>query len=55
LGVVEVILVAHETRDHVGVADAQLNTKEHVMNNLIWLIGAVVIVLFILGYFGLGR
>ena len=27
--------------------------KEHLMNNIIWLVGAVVIVLFILGYFGL--
>jgi len=27
--------------------------KESVMNNIIWLVGAVVIVLFVLGYFGL--
>jgi hypothetical protein len=27
--------------------------KEQLMNNIIWLVGAVVIVLFILGYFGL--
>ena len=30
-----------------------LKGKEHLMNNFIWLVGAVVIVLFILGYFGL--
>ncbi|CAB3801225.1 hypothetical protein LMG28138_04975 [Pararobbsia alpina] len=27
--------------------------RENVMNNIIWLVGAVVIVLFVLGYFGL--
>lgn len=29
-----------------------VDDKEHGMNNLIWLVGAVVIVLFVLGYFG---
>lgn len=28
------------------------NRKERHMNNLIWLVGAVVIILFVLGYFG---
>lgn len=28
-------------------------TKEDIMNRIIWLVGAVVIVLFVLGYFGL--
>jgi hypothetical protein len=27
--------------------------EEHVMNNIIWLVGLVVIILFILGFFGL--
>jgi small-conductance mechanosensitive channel len=27
--------------------------KEHIMYNIVWLVGAVVIVLFVLGYFGL--
>ena len=27
--------------------------REHFMNNVIWLVGAVVIVLAVLGYFGL--
>ena len=27
--------------------------KEHVMNNIIWIVGAVVIVMFILGVLGL--
>jgi len=27
--------------------------KEWIMNRIIWLVGAVVIVLFVLGYFGL--
>jgi hypothetical protein len=31
----------------------QLEIRENSMNNIIWLVGAVVIVLFILGYFGL--
>lgn len=29
------------------------NWMERHMNNLIWLVGAVVIILFVLGYFGL--
>jgi hypothetical protein len=32
---------------------AESGDKENLMNNFIWLVGAVVIVLFILGYFGL--
>ena len=30
-----------------------LRHREILVNNIIWLVGAVVIVLFILGYFGL--
>jgi hypothetical protein len=30
-----------------------IELRESVMNNIIWLVGAVVIVLFVLGYFGL--
>jgi len=26
---------------------------EHIMNNIIWIVGAVVIVIFILGFLGL--
>ncbi len=29
------------------------NEMEHIMNNIIWIVGAVVIVLVILGFFGL--
>lgn len=29
--------------------------EEHTMNNIIWWVGAIVIVLFILGYLGFGR
>jgi len=29
------------------------NWMERHMNNFIWLVGAVVIILFVLGYFGL--
>jgi hypothetical protein len=32
---------------------ANVELEESVMNNIIWLVGAVVIVLFALGYFGL--
>ena len=28
--------------------------QEQFMNNIIWLVGLVVIVLFVLGYFGVG-
>jgi hypothetical protein len=31
---------------------ASVELEESVMNNIIWLVGAVVIVLFVLGYFG---
>lgn len=27
--------------------------KENIVNRIIWLVGAVVIILFVLGYFGL--
>lgn len=30
-----------------------VNNKEHVMNNIIWIVGAVVIVMVILGFLGL--
>ncbi|HWR91074.1 MAG TPA: hypothetical protein VN300_01555, partial [Desulfobacterales bacterium] len=31
----------------------QSRQRSRIMNNIIWLVGAVVIVLFVLGYFGL--
>ena len=34
-------------------APAHFVDKEHAMNNIIWIVGAVVIVLIILGFFGL--
>ena len=37
----------------VGFARAHLDTWEQVMNNIIWLVGAIVIVLAILGFLGL--
>jgi uncharacterized membrane protein len=30
-----------------------VNQREPIMNRIIWLVGAVVIILFVLGYFGL--
>jgi hypothetical protein len=46
-------LTAHSS-DIVGaMTPPQLEIRIISMNNIIWLVGAVVIVLFILGYFGL--
>lgn len=47
-------LLAYSQLDDVGndLCAAQWR-KEHLMNNFIWVVGAVVIVLFVLGYFGL--
>jgi hypothetical protein len=36
-----------------GPASATSRTKDLIVNRIIWLVGAVVIILFILGYFGL--
>lgn len=41
----------HSSRPHRDAASAR--TKESFMNRIVWLVGAVVIVLFILGFFGL--
>lgn len=37
----------------LGLPGTQANGMEIPMNNLIWLVGAIVIILFVLGYFGL--
>jgi hypothetical protein len=39
----------------VGFTGCTVGDKEDNMNNLVWWVGAIVIVLFILGYFGFGR
>ena len=36
-----------------AISGQQVQRGANLMNNIIWLVGAVVIVLFILGYFGL--
>lgn len=42
-----------DTQARLGGAPHSRNSREKDMNNLIWLVGAVVIILFIFGYFGL--
>jgi len=37
----------------VSFLSDQSRQQSRIMNNIIWLVGAVVIVLFVLGYFGL--
>jgi hypothetical protein len=37
-----------------GALKLSSSRKESPMNNIIWLVGAVVIVLAVLGFFGLG-
>ena len=32
---------------------ARFRLRKEIMNRIIWLVGAVVIILFVLGYFGL--
>jgi hypothetical protein len=45
-------VTAHSS-DIGAMLSAAAGDQEQSMNNIIWLVGAVVIVLFILGYFGL--
>ena len=40
-------------RQPVSNLNSQRNPGNAIMNRIVWLVGAVVIVLFILGYFGL--
>jgi hypothetical protein len=36
----------------VGVRRHEIGDREHIMNSIIWLVGAVVIVLFVAGFLG---
>jgi hypothetical protein len=36
----------------VATTGAEVGDREYIMNNIIWLVGAVVIVLFIAGFLG---
>jgi hypothetical protein len=43
-----------DTPFHAAIIGAHSWREKPLMNNIIWIVGAIVIVLFILGYLGFG-